>query len=446
MIKPSELWIRWKSNPIAIPAFDIEYDIKTSDDEFNKYYRSDGGIQLGQLTYANNDCNENFYLVVKDWISEYKEVVPGNRLPVFFDMEQSANVLACASWKLTPRLLKNGIIQRDSSGNTMYKVSTAKNPFHIVSIERTTMNPSEYNLEEYGSNTTINAHDGIGNYVFDSYHYCPANGSLLIPLYLFDCREELENGETFHQKLSILMFVIPAQELKNANYVVNDRIQCLTVSNIDLNEQIPYGKDLKKFRFDNPIKVCKNTNLVFSPYDDNGLNKVKCAFLGNFQNELEKQQFKVSCGMAKTRYGFDSKTIVDIAQLKQNYFKEDDGSWTDGMGNRMSNAEYRKYIDKRISDTGFNSYDSLDKYVLVLDFDSPIDNKTLFDVSSVIGLSSYSYNILSDSGMIPHFAYQSLVKYGDKDGGTNYTWMNKYLKGKSHMQFELLGIDDSTVA
>ena len=31
LVKPSELWIRWKSNPIAIPAFDIEYDVKTSD-------------------------------------------------------------------------------------------------------------------------------------------------------------------------------------------------------------------------------------------------------------------------------------------------------------------------------------------------------------------------------------------------------------------------------
>ena len=31
LVKPSELWIRWKSHPIAIPAFDIEYDVKTSD-------------------------------------------------------------------------------------------------------------------------------------------------------------------------------------------------------------------------------------------------------------------------------------------------------------------------------------------------------------------------------------------------------------------------------
>ena len=68
LVKPSELWIRWKSNPIAVPAFDIEYDVNTTDQQFDKYYRNGSKIQLGQLTYANNDCNENFYLVVKDWI------------------------------------------------------------------------------------------------------------------------------------------------------------------------------------------------------------------------------------------------------------------------------------------------------------------------------------------------------------------------------------------
>ena len=26
LVKPNELWIRWKSNPIAIPAFDVYYD------------------------------------------------------------------------------------------------------------------------------------------------------------------------------------------------------------------------------------------------------------------------------------------------------------------------------------------------------------------------------------------------------------------------------------
>ena len=128
--------------------------------------------------------------------------------------------------------------------------------------------------------------------------------------------------------------------------------------------------------------------------------------------------------------------------MKEDYFKGEDGDWRDSNGNKVSNVEVRRYIDKDILKKGYNSYDSLDKYVMVLDFDSSIDNKTMFDISSMNGLSTYSYNILSDSGFIPSFAYQSLVKYGDKDGGTTYTWMNKHLKGKSHMQFELLGLDD----
>ena len=57
----------------------------------------------------------------------------------------------------------------------------------------------------------------------------------------------------------------------------------------------------------------------------------------------------------------------------------------------------------------------------------------------------YAYNILVDAGYIPHFAYQSLMKYDDKDGGIAYTWRNKYLVGKEHMQFELLGLDDKQI-
>ena len=58
------------------------------------------------------------------------------------------------------------------------------------------------------------------------------------------------------------------------------------------------------------MMVCRNTNLVFSPYiDENGMNRVRCAFLGCFidENDDEYSRFKVnSCG-AKTRYELDSK-------------------------------------------------------------------------------------------------------------------------------------------
>ena len=38
--KPSELWIRWKSNPIAFPAFDVYYDEQVGDSQFDLHYRS----------------------------------------------------------------------------------------------------------------------------------------------------------------------------------------------------------------------------------------------------------------------------------------------------------------------------------------------------------------------------------------------------------------------
>lgn len=37
--RPSELWIRWKSNPIAVPAFDLLYDRKTGSRAFDSRYR-----------------------------------------------------------------------------------------------------------------------------------------------------------------------------------------------------------------------------------------------------------------------------------------------------------------------------------------------------------------------------------------------------------------------
>ena len=73
--KPSELWIRWKSNPIALPAFDVYYDLKVGDQQFDLRYRSDAAVELGQLTHTNNDCNENFKLVLNKWREKYANVI-----------------------------------------------------------------------------------------------------------------------------------------------------------------------------------------------------------------------------------------------------------------------------------------------------------------------------------------------------------------------------------
>ena len=225
--------------------------------------------------------------------------------------------------------------------------------------------------------------------------------------------------------------------LKQDNFSAMDRVYRLETT-IDLNTLVDFTGNVGKYRFDHPVKVCRNTNMVFSPYKINGQNRVKCAFLGVFGDSGDNHDIKsvkFSTCAAATRYEHDSQSVVDLGLTKGGYFKQNskDGNYMDDFVN-----------DKDIAKSAFNSYDSNDKYVLVLDFQATIDNPDMF-INSKGDLTTYSYNILSDAGYIPHFAYQSLVKYGDNVDGTAYTWRNKYLKTKNHLQFELLGLDDQCI-
>lgn len=235
------------------------------------------------------------------------------------------------------------------------------------------------------------------------------------------------------------MFVVPAQRIKADNYAANDRIVKLDDVEIDLNQMVDLGSSLTKYMFDRPIKVCRNTNLVFSAHDVNGMNMVRCAFLGTNFNLPDRSQYKTSSCFAKTRYEFDSQTTRDLSLMKGGYFQGEDAHW------EGTNLEERRYIDEHIARKGFNSYDSLDKYVFVIDFAASIDNKNMFDLGWKETVTTSCYNILGDSGYIPHFAYQSLIRYDDKRGGTAYTWANGHLMDKTHMQFELLGLDDKEI-
>lgn len=475
---PSELWIRWKSNPLALPSFDIHYDLKTGDGMFDLNYRTKTNVEMGQLTHTNNDSNDNFKVVIGEWRKQYGNVIGGNRLPVFFDMEQSANILALASWNTmtSPDLT-------DDEGENLILVNCGKNPYHIVSVERNGSFITDYNLTEYGNNDEINQCALNGElipsgmkWLFDSYHYCPSNGSLLIPFYAFECIDyivdstsggtcEITEPNELHQTLKTRMLVIPAQEMKNGNYVTSGRLEELKHVDIDLNGKFtieaksPDDEDdksafFRNYAFGHPAKACKNTNVVFSPYDSKDGNKIRCAFLGCFVNEHGEdafQSYKVSSCDAKTRYELDSQTEEDLSLLKNKYYEANGENWTYADSTMSewnkwnSSVKQRKYIDETIAKHGFNSYDSLDKYVFVVDFEPSIDNKTLFDLAVENGISTCSYNILGDAGYIPHFAYQSLVKYDDDDGGIAYTWKNKYLNNKNHMQFELLGLDDKNI-
>lgn len=467
--RPNEMWIRWKSNPIALPAFDLYYDRKTGDEWFDFYYRKKTNIELGQLTHTNSDCNEWFKIVLTKWRDRYENTVHwnkqlddgttvelgNNRLPVFFDMEQSASVLALASWYQTDDINEDGIENRDEYGRTMQAICSGKNPLHILSIERTSAVQSEYTLSEYTQDASIVNPRNMLDWQFDSYKYCQANGSILIPLYRFNCVDERD----FVQKMSVRMFMVPAQSLKLNSFATNDRLTLQDMVDIDLNGLNGFGDGYARYRFDHPIKVCRNTNVAFTTYDLNGMNRVKFAFLGTYameHDEIAKQEggknpeymgFKANSCDAQTRYEYDSQSTVDLALTRERYFEESDRDWKKNPdGDHYSD---RRYIDSRICEDAFNSYDSNDKYVFVLDFEPSIDDISTFNMSWRNGNSSYAYNIIGDAGYIPHFAYQSLIRYGEpqngRDGGISFTWRNAYLDSKEHMQFELLGLDDKDI-
>lgn len=109
--------------------------------------------------------------------------------------------------------------------------------------------------------------------------------------------------------------------------------------------------------------MCRNTNLVFSPYDYNGHNKVKCAFMGVYFDKDEKgfdennrgvKSVKFSSCEAATRYEHDSQSTVDLGLTKGEYYKTDDGHWgeydseKDESSHNISPAN-RQYIDPRIA-------------------------------------------------------------------------------------------------
>ena len=53
--------------------------------------------------------------------------------------------------------------------------------------------------------------------------------------------------------------------------------------------------------------------------------------------------------------------------------------------------------------------------MFVVELQPSIDHKDTFDKDWEKGIQTSTYNILCDAGCIPHFAYQSLLKYEKKD-------------------------------
>lgn len=111
-------------------------------------------------------------------------------------MEQSANVLALAAWRCFDYKDSDGIVRLDEDGEPVKATLTGKNPCHILSIERTSTSTLEYNWTKYTDiSLPLFNIANVKEWMFDAYHYCPANGSLLIPLYKFDCIEDADIPE-----------------------------------------------------------------------------------------------------------------------------------------------------------------------------------------------------------------------------------------------------------
>lgn len=87
-------------------------------------------------------------------------------------------------------------------------VQCGKNPIHILSLERVETQPSEYTWEKYVQDGTLDTMEIAKNWMFDRYQYCPANGSVLIPLYGFSCSDG--DADDFIQKVHARMYVVPA--------------------------------------------------------------------------------------------------------------------------------------------------------------------------------------------------------------------------------------------
>ena len=108
-------------------------------------------------------------------------------------------MLSLASWNRIPisstTTDEDGIIADDVPEDSML-VCCGKNPLHVIAMERPDVNVSRYTLSRYTTTEIIRSNEVSRNWLFDRYHYCQGDGSILIPLYRFDCNEEGSNEDS----------------------------------------------------------------------------------------------------------------------------------------------------------------------------------------------------------------------------------------------------------
>ena len=112
---------------------------------------------------------------------------------------------------------EDGIVQIEP----IVRFRCGKNPLHIVSVETVGTSVDDYTLVKYADEDETTPELSLGGlqggwtWLFDSYHYCPVAGSILVPHYAFDCSDDVDGEEEddeggFHQKLHVLLTMIPA--------------------------------------------------------------------------------------------------------------------------------------------------------------------------------------------------------------------------------------------
>lgn len=172
LVHPTEIWIRWKSNPIAIPAFDPRYMSGTGDLVIDEKYEPGNGF--GQIQMTSSGINKAFGHIIEKWVQKYGNSIGMDVLPVVFDLQLSANVLLMSTLDVPSE-------EDDGYQTTL----CARRPNHVISMIQSSQYPSEYTWIDYGGVDVLNGVDMM----FDKYHYCPNDGTILIPFYKFDCSD-----------------------------------------------------------------------------------------------------------------------------------------------------------------------------------------------------------------------------------------------------------------
>ena len=486
--RPKELWVRWNSEPIAFPAFDIWWDnealvergsgdrkILPHDDRF-KYF--------GQIPYKDNNTNDVISDIIERFLDRYvldgtrQNIAIGNKAPIFYSFEQNAGVFLFSAWD-RPVDTHSFLADYDRSHFC---------PVYVLTKE-VQQEDGTYNFETYLED--VKSFDFIGETLRDTYisHQCifsSSRGSLVIPAYRIstdtfkndkDAYQEWEDvdeeGKPVNkrfpiaenrtvlkdQQLNIRLTEIICQSVVASNYETNKLLKQYGDKRISINEIGLFG---------GTVLIANGTSVEFSLDGDN----IGLAFLGSLTESAKDILTKnVAGGIGK--YIADSEPLERTAFLRKPFYKVngEKGQLVDGEDvPEKDKYTIGEYADLRIADvehetsgditdenysvtvpkgpdrlpiqkTLWNSFDRNDKFLCVLKYKKTLDTDTWDDNSD---FSARLCNIISDASYISEFAYQSpsgLPDFPNKSG-MNRLYNASYFKHRNHWPIQLMGLEN----